>query len=136
VACGGSNRPAPPLAPSPPPPPPLNLNGAYSGDGDAFLGLGRMRWVLSHAGSAVDGIVTVTNPQGATTARGTLAGTLNGSSLSFTIAMPAGGLTAVPSCSASIEGLADVTSSAIGGPFSGTASCSTSFAGHFALTKE
>jgi hypothetical protein len=137
TACGGSDRPAPPLAPSPaPPPPPLDLNGAYVGSGDDFLGIGRMRWVLSHTGTAVEGTVTATDTQGGISARGTLAGRLDGSTLFFTIAMPRGGLTAVPSCSATIEGIGDVTVSTISGLFSGTATCSASFFGQFVLTKE
>lgn len=136
AACGGPDRPAPPAAPSPPPPPPLNLTGAYSATGDDFLGIGRMRWVLSQSGSDVDGIVTAVSQQGTTGARGTLDGTLSGSTLSFTIVMPPGGLAALPSCSATIEGVAEATRSTINGLYSGTATCSASFFGQFSLIKE
>jgi hypothetical protein len=50
--------------------------------------------------------------------------------------MSQGGLSALPVCSASIEGIADVTPSTSSGVYSGTATCSTSFFGQFALTKE
>jgi hypothetical protein len=95
-----------------------------------------MRWVLSQSGTVVTGDVTVVDPQGVTAARGRLDGTLSGSTLRFTIAMPPGGLAALPSCSATIEGIGEVTASTINGLYSGTATCASSFFGPFSLIKE
>lgn len=59
------------------------------------------------------------------TGRGTLTGTLQGSTMRFTIAIPAGGFDApYASCTVSVSGDGRATATAITASYSGTNSCS------------
>lgn len=95
-----------------------------------------MAWQLTQSGDAVTGSVAIADAFGVIVARGTMSGTLSGSSLSFSITIPAGGFTGDPSCAASATGAASVTPSSLAGSYNGT-SCTGAFAaGTLTLSKQ
>lgn len=95
-----------------------------------------MTWVLSQSGPSVSGTVTAATPEAGVVASGSLSGTLSGSTLQFSIAVPAGNVAGNPGCAVSITGIGDVTASRISALYSGIASCAGVFNGEFALNKE
>jgi hypothetical protein len=114
------------------------LNGTYSGNASDSSGPGRMTWRLTQTGTAVSGTMTASTPLGTVVFNGNFSGTLSGTTLTFTIAVPAGGVSAFPSCTITITGsAANVTSSAITGVYTGTSTCSAPFNnGTLTLTKQ
>lgn len=138
VSCGGSGSSNPTPTPTTPTPPTIALGGTYSGSVSDSTGPGRMTWTISQAGTSLSGPVTATTELGTVSFTGTLSGTLSGTSLSFTINVPAGSISGLPSCSATITGTATgVTTSTIAGTYTGTNSCTGPFsAGQFSLTKQ
>ena len=116
----------------------FSLTGTWSGSGSDSSGPGQMTtWVLTHTGSALTGLVTARTPLGTVVFNGTFSGSLDGTTLTFTVAIPHGGISRFPTCTAMISGTAaGVTASAINGTYSGTNSCTGPVTdGHFSLTK-
>ncbi len=144
LACGGdsSNPVAPAPAPAPvptaAPAPALSLTGTFSGNASDSSGPGRMTWVLSQVGASVSGTMTASTPSGTVQFRGNFAGTLSGTTLIFTIRVPAGGVSALPTCTIEIPGVATgVSSSSVSGTYSGTSTCTAPFNnGQFALARQ
>ncbi len=97
-----------------------------------------MAWTVSQSASSVSAVVTAKTPLGIVVFDGNLAGTLSGTSLTFAITIPTGGISGSPGCSAKIDGTAtDVSNSAISGTYTGTNSCSGAFTGgRFTLAKQ
>ena len=134
--CGGSNPSPNPSAPTPVSG--VTLSGTYAGSASDSTGAGTMTWTASQSGSAVTGPVTAKTSLGIVVFTGSLTGTLTGSSLTFSITVPADGMSGFPGCSATIDGTASgVSNTAIAGTYTGTNSCGGSFnSGHFSLTKQ
>jgi hypothetical protein len=134
--CGGSKPSPSPSAPSPISG--VTLSGTYAGSASDSTGAGTMSWTASQSGSAVSGSVTARTSVGIVAFTGNLTGALTGSSLTFSITIPADGISGFPGCSATIDGTATgVSNTAIAGTYTGTNSCGGSFsAGHFNLTKQ
>jgi hypothetical protein len=82
--------------------------------------------------------VTAKTSLGIVIFNGTLTGNLSGTSLTFTISVPLGGISGFADCTAKIDGTAaGVSSSTISGTYTGTNSCSAPFTGgQFNLTKQ
>ena len=97
-----------------------------------------MTWVLAQSGTSVSGTMTAATPSGTVQFRGNITGTLSGTTLSFTITVPAGGVSAFPGCTINIQGTASgVSSSTIAGTYSGTSTCTMPFSnGQFSLTRQ
>lgn len=131
VGCGSSN--APSTAPVG-----LSLNGTFSGAANDNSGPGILTWVIIQSGNNVSGPLTFSNSPPTITGRGTANGTLNSTTLTFNLAVPAGGLPdPYGTCSIALSGTANnVTNTTITGTYSGNNSCSGAITnGSFTLTK-
>jgi hypothetical protein len=97
-----------------------------------------MSWQLRQTGTSFSGGVTIVDSATGITGRGSVSGTVSGSSISFSINVPAGGFDSpFDSCSANVSGNGQVTSAAILGTYAGSSSCSGSLtSGQFTLDKQ
>lgn len=86
-----------------------------------------MTWELSQSASAVSGPVVARDEAGLPAYSGTLAGTVSGTTLTFTIEMPEGSVSAFPACRATLSGTAAISGSALSGTYAGTNSCTQTF---------
>jgi hypothetical protein len=123
AACGGGGG-STPTEPSSP----ANVNGTWSGSATDSSGPGTMTWQITQSGSSFSGSLTIVDSSTKVTGRGTVSGTVSGSSLQFSLSVPAGGFDApYTSCSSTVSGSGSTSSTSITGTYSGssTGSCST-----------
>src|SRR5262245_22351418 len=114
TACGSSPATSPtttnPIAPAPPPAAAINVSGTWSGPGSDSFGPELVTWVLTQSGTSVSGTAALNAVDPADGScgschkvkRGTLTGTLSGSSLSVKMTFPAGGDVPTPICVAEL----------------------------------
>jgi hypothetical protein len=105
---------------------PLDLSGTWTGSGSDSSGRpANLTWRATQSGSDVTGPVTATTGVDTVVYMGTLNATLNGTSLSFTIAIPRGGMASpLQDCLATLTGTAiGVTFNSIEGSYAGANSC-------------
>jgi hypothetical protein len=97
-----------------------------------------MGWQVTQADTSFSGTVTLMDTSTGFTGRGSVSGTVSGSSIHFSITVPAGGFEGpLASCTASVSGDAQASSSSITGTYSGSNSCSgTITSGQLTLTKQ
>lgn len=98
-----------------------------------------MTWSLTDAGGTVRGPATVSTPLKSVVLTGTLSGTLSGSTLTWTIDVPAGGVAGQPSCTVTVTGTATVNGARTGmtGSYAGSGSCTPAFSnGTLTLSKQ
>lgn len=111
----------------------ISLNGTYAGPASDNTGPGTLTWVLTQSGSTITGSLTLVavGSTSTVTGHGTVSGTLSGSTLTFTMSIPAGGFPfPYSSCVATGSGTAtNVTSTNIAGTYSGNNSCTGSVSG-------
>ena len=114
-----------------------NLNGVWSGVASDSSGPGSMTWNLTQTSVTVSGTMQAATPSGAIAFSGSFSGTLSGATLPFTITVPAGGVTGLPTCTVTMTGtVSSITTSTLGGTYSGS-SCGGPFSnGQFKLTKQ
>jgi hypothetical protein len=103
-------------------------------------GMGTMTWQIEQDGSRVTGTMSFGGMPGfempAGLAPGTLAGTIAGDQLTFTMTMPAGSLRSA-TCTAQATGTARISGSTMTGTYSGTNTCAGTFTnGQFTLTRQ
>ena len=127
---GGSSTPTEPS--------PANVAGTWSGSASDSSGPGTMTWQLTQSGSSFSGSLTMTDTTTSVTGRGTVSGTLSGSSLQFSLSVPAGGFdNPYASCSATVSGSGTASASSITGSYSGSSTCTgTISAGQLTLNKQ
>jgi hypothetical protein len=99
-----------------------------------------MTWTLTQTGSSVSGPVLVGLPNGVVLLNGSLSGTLNGSTLPYSINVAPGGIPTQPACTGRFDGTVNATQGApstLNGSYTVAAStCSTGLAGgNFTLTR-
>jgi hypothetical protein len=96
-----------------------------------------MTWQLTQSGSAINGTMTMSDTATGLTARGSVSGTLSGSTLRFTLHVPAGGFDPPHgACSSDVSGEAQIAGTSMTGSYSGTSSCAgTITSGQLALNK-
>jgi hypothetical protein len=126
-----------PGAPSGPP----NVSGTWAGDLTIQGSTSRMTWTLSQTGAGVSGPVLVLLPNGIVLLNGTLAGTMAGSVLTYTINVAAGAIPSQPACTGQLGGSATFTAgtpATLAGTYSVvSSSCATPFSsGNFTLTRQ
>ena len=100
-----------------------------------------MTWQLTQSGSSFSGSLTMTDSSTNVTGRGTVSGSVSGSSLQFSLSVPTGGFDApYGGCSATVSGTATASSTTITGTYSGssTGPCSTATiaSGQLTLSKQ
>jgi hypothetical protein len=134
LAAGGCGD-DPPAGPSPAP---INLAGLWRGNITVLGTSAQMIWTLTQNNQAVTGPVTVTLRTGIVLLNGNLSGTLSGTTLTYTIAVPPGGIIPQPTCSGQLGGTATAASpSTINGSYAVISStCATGLtSGTFTLAK-
>jgi hypothetical protein len=97
-----------------------------------------MTWTLTQTGTSVTGPVAIALPTGVVLMNGTVAGTLSGTTLGFTVTVPPGGIVLQPGCSGQIAGANTVASATtMNGAYSVVNStCTTGLTnGTFTLTR-
>jgi hypothetical protein len=99
-----------------------------------------MVWTVVQTGSAVTGSMLVSLPSGTVLLNGAVAGTVSGTSLTYTIAVAPGGIPLQPACSGQLSGTATGTTAApftLTGNYNLVSSTCTSpiTTGTFVLTK-
>jgi hypothetical protein len=118
VSCsGGSSSPTEPSATA-------SVNGTWSGSASDSTGPGTMTWQLTQSGSSFSGTMTMSDTSTNTTGRGTVSGTLSGSTCQFSVSVPVGGFdNPYAACSASVSGNGTVSSTVISGNYTGSSTC-------------
>jgi len=98
-------------------PSPVNLTGTWSGMlGQSGTGSAlRVTWIATQTGMTVSGPATMVKPSLNVPATGTMTGTLSGSQLTLTYAVPAGAVPVYLSCMVTASGSATATSQSISG---------------------
>lgn len=136
--CGGSSGSTGATSPTPTPPAPASLTGTWSGPASDSTGPGAMAWQITQTGTSFSGTVTMTDTSTGLTGRGSVSGTVSGSSIHFSITVPAGGFDSpFASCTASVTGDGQASSSSITGTYSGSSSCNgTIGSGKLTLNKQ
>ena len=114
----------PPSA-GPSPSPLAGLTGTWSGSASDSSGPGQLTWQIEQTGTSFSGTLTMTDTHAGYSGRGSISGTLSGSSVSFLMLVPAGGFDdPYTECSVDISGDGQVASSSISASYSGSNSCS------------
>ena len=124
--------------PTDPSPPPLNLSGVWRGGLTVQGQSAIMTWTLTQTNTTVTGPIDVGLANGIVLLNGALAGSVAGSTLTYTITVPTGGVPLQPACSGQIAGTAAVVSaSTMNGDYKvASSTCSTGLtAGTFTMTK-
>jgi hypothetical protein len=131
-SCGGGS--SSPSAPSTP----ANINGTFAGAASDSSGPGTMTWQITQSGTSFSGNLTMTDSTTNVTGRGSVSGTVSGSTIQFSISVPAGGFDgAYASCSSSVSGSGTASSTSITGSYSGSNTCSgTIGSGQLTLNKQ
>lgn len=84
-----------------------------------------MTWSLTQSGTSFSGSLALTDNNTGTKANGTVSGSISGSSLTFSLSVPAGGADGTfGSCSATASGQGSVSGTSMSGSYTGTNSCS------------
>jgi hypothetical protein len=115
------------------PTPTINLAGTWTGDITALGSTARMSWALSQSDTAVSGPALLALPSGTVLLNGFVTGTLNGTTLAYTISVGPGGVPSQPACAGQIAGTMTATigtPSTLSGPSAVTTSnCTQPFPG-------
>ena len=135
-ACNDGNTPATPSQVTR-----LTVTGRWTGDLTFQDVTGRMTWTLTQNGTAVTGPVIIGLTSGTVLLNGTLTGTLDGSSLTYTIAVAPNGIPSQPTCMGQLGGTMTVSSGTVptmaGSIAILSANCSILFSGtSFTLTRQ
>jgi hypothetical protein len=96
-----------------------------------------MTWQLTQTDASFSGTVRATDTSTGAVGTGSVSGTITGSTLQFSITIPAGGYPSpYASCTANVSGSGQATSSTITGTYTGTSSCAgTIGSGQLTLNK-
>jgi hypothetical protein len=83
-----------------------------------------MSWQITQNGNSFSGPMTANDSSQGVTGRGTVSGTVSGSSLQFSMTVPVGGFDgAYTGCTSTVSGNGTVSSSSINGTYAGTTTC-------------
>jgi hypothetical protein len=128
AACSDKSTPA-----TPTPTPQISVTGTWVGDVTVLNTQTRMTWTLTQSGTAVSGPVLLGLPSGTVLMNGFLTGSVNGSSMPYTITVGPGGIPSQPTCAGQVGGtmtIAIAASSTLSGTSSVTGSnCTPPFPG-------
>ena len=124
-------------SPSDPGDPGLTLSGTFAGTAADPSGPGRLTWQLTQSGQQVSGTLSFQDDRTAATGNGSVSGSLSGPTLTFSMEIRSGGVSApFGGCTIAATGTAQATTTTINGTFTGRNSCTSTFTnGTIALTK-
>lgn len=109
----------------------INVTGTWAGPVTAAGATARMTWTLTQTDVTVNGPVTLSLPTGTVLLNGFLTGTINGSTLTYTISVGPGGIPTQPSCAGQLGGTMAVTigttSTLVGAPAITSSTCAPPF---------
>jgi hypothetical protein len=115
---------------TPSPATPANIAGTWSGSASDSSGTGTMTWVITQNGAAISGTLAIVATDVNVAGAGTISGSVDGTSITFTLTIPAGGFGApYASCTSTSSGTATVAGSAISGSYTGNVSGATNCSG-------
>ena len=97
--------------PTEPTEPATSLTGTWRGNITVTNVSAVMTWTLTQTGASVTGPVIIALPTGVVLMNGTVAGTLTGTNLGFTVTVPPGGIVSQPGCSGQLAGANSLISS-------------------------
>src|SRR5262245_20834254 len=118
-------------------PPAFDLTGTWMGPASDDTGPTTMTWTLSQSGSSFSGsFLGVEPPPRRTQYRGTISGTLSGSSLTWTVDIPKGSIVGLPNCAVTINGSAAASAKEIVGTYTGDACTGPFVDGLISLAKQ
>jgi hypothetical protein len=114
-----------------------SLTGTWQGTASDSSGPGQMTWVITQSGGSISGTMTLTDTATKLGGRGSISGSVSGSTIRFTLTVPAGGFDApYGSCTSEVSGEAEVSGTALTGSYSGSNSCEGAIAsGQVSLNK-
>lgn len=124
ATCGGGS-PGKPTDPVPV----IDLAGTWAGSASDSTGPGTMMWVLTKTQTGASGPATTRTPLGSAVMTGTISLEQTGTSATWRIEVPAGGVTGMPTCTVTVTGTATLAPTTITGTYSGTGSCTDAFSG-------
>lgn len=125
--------------PTEPTDPATSLTGNWRGNITVTNVSAVMTWTLTQTGASVTGPVIIALPTGVVLMNGTVAGTLSGTNLGFTVTVPPGGIVSQPGCSGQLAGANSlISSTTMAGAYSVVNStCATGLtAGTFTLIRQ
>jgi hypothetical protein len=117
----------------------VNLTGMWLGSANDSSGPGQMTWQIASAtASGFSGALTMTDAASHVSGRGTVSGSLSGTSIQFSLTVSAGGFSPpFNTCTAVGTGEGTVTQTSITATYTGTNSCSGPItSGQLTLTKQ
>src|SRR6187402_1465126 len=137
AACSGGGS-SSPSAPSTPSPSTVSVSGGWSGTATDSSGPGRMTWQLAQSGSTLTGTLTMTDDATGVTGRGSVAGTVTGATIQFSVNVLAGGFDGdYAACTAAVSGSGSASATAITASYTGSNSCNGAVAsGQLNLSKQ
>jgi hypothetical protein len=96
-----------------------------------------MTWQVTQTGTSFSGTLTMLDEENGINGRGSISGSVSGSTIQFSISIPVGGFDGpFASCAADASGSGAVSSSSITGNYSGMNSCTGAVSsGQLTLTK-
>jgi hypothetical protein len=123
---------------TPAPPTQLGVTGRWSTDITVQGVSARMEWTLTQSATSVSGPVLVSLANGIVLLNGSLTGTVNGSSMPYTITVTQGNIPAQPTCAGQFGGTMTVAAATMSGSMALVSSnCSITFpANSITLTKQ
>lgn len=108
----------------------LNLTGTWSGTATDSSGQVQLIWEVTHTGANLTGPVRAVSNVGLQLYRGSVAGTVAGNRLTFTVTVETGGIENLPECSLTLSGqTTDLQAASLAGTYAGTHSCSGAVSG-------
>jgi hypothetical protein len=127
VGCGGGG----PQSPTQPTPSaPASLAGTWTGTATDSTGSGRLTWQLEQNQDLFNGTLTMSDDATGASGTGTVSGATTGSTLTFSMRIPAGALgRPFGTCTTEATGTGQVTPTTITGVYAGSNSCTGSFFG-------
>jgi hypothetical protein len=116
----------------------VDLAGTWSGSASDSSGPGEMAWQLTQTGASFSGTLTMTDAASGYRGRGSVSGTVSGSTIRFSMSVPAGGFDDPwTGCSAEVTGEGTATSSSLTAGYSGSNSCTGAItSGQLTLNKQ
>ena len=101
-----------------------SVSGTWRGAASDSTGPGPLIWRLAQNGTSFTGTVTIVDSATNVSGRGSISGTVSGTTLHFSMSIPSGGFDQpYDGCAAQVSGDAQVSGASLAGSYSGLNSC-------------